>query len=85
LEPYHGIPENFITLNGPMEGLLGALNDVISFLPKSFDFIPKNYVCKELIIPWGDAGKIIGKGGEHVRILHDKYNTTVSFSLLLLY
>lgn len=75
VEPFKGANENFVTLVGSINGIIDALKTIIYRMPKQFEYIHEGEVCKHIIIPWGNAGKLIGKGGETIRRMNDDTHT----------
>lgn len=76
-EPFRGVNEHFVTLRGSIDGIIDALDCIIKKLPKQFDHVPEGQTCKHIIIPWANAGKLIGKGGEAIRKLNEETHTIV--------
>ena len=74
-EPFKGVNEYFVTLVGSINGIIDALKTIICRLPKQFDHVPEGEVCKQIVIPWGNAGKLIGKGGETIRRMNEDTHT----------
>ncbi|KAK8821857.1 hypothetical protein WA556_002302, partial [Blastocystis sp. ATCC 50177/Nand II] len=79
-EPFKGVNEYFVTLVGSINGIIDALKTIICRLPKQFDHVPEGEVCKQIVIPWGNAGKLIGKGGETIRRMNEDTHTNISIT-----